>query len=158
MDQEPHPRIFRPYIRFILKLVREFSSVATTRLLSGTLQLEKQPQKLAQAGGRSGARSGAAETPARLSGSRSCFLPPQALPLPPQDLSRASSWRPWRARWRSVTADCARGNFSRHTASLRESSSTRACSLGLVGFVPGNQVEKIPRQSIPLHRRGSLWV
>lgn len=159
LDREPHPWIFRPYIQFILKLVRAGSFH----------QLQPRDSRRAHYSWRNSLRKwrrqeGVAvpglvqQTPARLSGSRSCFLPPQALPLPPQDLSRASSWRPWRARWRSVTPDCAHGNFSRHTASLRESSSTRACSLGLVGFVPGNQVEKIPRQSIPLRRRGSLRV
>lgn len=48
-----------------------------------------------------------------------------------------------------VTPDCAHYNFSHHTAYLQESSSTPACSLGLVGVFPGNRVEKSPTRSSP---------
>lgn len=84
--------------------------------------------------------SGGGETPTgQAPWPRSCFLPPQALPLPPQDLSEASSWQLWHTPWRMCDSRLCTSQLLPSHRVLRRELRTPAYSLGLVGFFPGNR-------------------
>lgn len=89
----------------------------------------------------------------RPSGSRSGFLPPQG---------SAATAAVLLSSFQQAALACAVGtcdprlcnhNLSRHTVCLRESSGSRACVLGLVGFSPED-----PQAVAPMCCRGSLWL